>query len=63
MVKPQKIKRNIKDNEVTEQTNRPTHVLYVNKSMDSRTSLKVPYNKIFTLETFITQKTAKLFKL
>jgi len=33
------------------------------KSSHNRTSLKVQYNTAFVLETFITQKTAKLFVL
>ena len=36
-------------------------ILNVDKSMDIRTSLKVLYNVTFMPETFITQKTAKLF--
>ena len=58
-VKPHKIKRNVKDDESYSKTE--TKILNIKKSVDFRTSLKVPYNMIFMPETFITQKTAKLF--
>jgi len=47
--------------DVTEQTY--TNKLIISKCVDSRTSLKVLYNIVFILETFVTQKTAKLFVL
>ena len=54
-----KINRNVKVNDVIEQ--RDTKILITNKSSDNRTSFKVLYNTLFTLKTFITEKTAKLF--
>ena len=47
--------------DITEQTD--TNKLINSKCVDNRTSLKVLYNTVFTPETFITQKTAKLFVL